>query len=135
MASWADGLGRLGLIALGGGVGSAGRYLTAGMAHRILGAGFPYGTLAVNAIGCFVIGWLNVRLLASGQFSPEIRSAVTIGVLGGFTTFSTFSWETLEMMNDRQFGRAALNVGVNVTISLLAVWVGYRLAMREVGTV
>jgi len=131
MAGWTDGLGRLGLIALGGGVGSVGRYLTAGLAYRILGTGFPFGTLAVNAIGCFAIGWLNVRLVGSSQISPEMRSALTIGMLGGFTTFSTFGWETLEMVNDRQFGRAALNVGVNVACSLVAVWLGYRLAMRE----
>lgn len=120
---------RLLLIALGGGFGAVARYLLGGVVQRAMGAGFPYGTLVVNVLGCLLIGLL---------FPPCTRRTtlsafVLIGALGGFTTFSTFSYETFRLANDGEFLRAFLNVVLSVTLGFGAVLIGYRLAERYFG--
>src|SRR5262245_40888400 len=96
------------LIAFGGALGSVARYWTQGAVHRLTGAGFPVGTMAVNTTGCLVIGFLAA--LFSGPFlvREEYRIGLTVGVLGGFTTFSAFGLETFLLANDGQYGPALL---------------------------
>ncbi len=114
---------KLVLIAAGGGIGSVLRYLVAGGVQSLANRPFPFGTLAVNVIGCFAIGLLAPTLIRS-----EYRAFLLIGMLGGFTTFSTFGWETFSLGNDRQFLGAAANVVTSTGLGLIAVWFGYRLS-------
>jgi fluoride exporter len=93
-------------------------------------ATFPLGTLVINLTGCFAIGFLSIMLRSMRE---EYRLAILVGVLGGYTTFSTFGYETFMSLNDRQFARAAANVVLSVGIGLPAVWIGYRLAERIFG--
>lgn len=120
------------LITLGGGFGSLLRYLAGGWIQRAAGATFPLGTLIVNVTGCFAIGFLNAYF-APRVIREEYRVAILVGILGGYTTFSTFGYETFMSLNDHQFPRAALNVVLSVGLGLPAVWIGYRLAERVFG--
>jgi len=113
------------LIALGGALGSVVRAL----AGAALPAGrFPWATLLVNTVGSFVIGWVMVRLGAL-EATPAARTQafVVIGFCGGFTTFSTFSWQTVDQMMRGQWGVAALNIVLSVVLCLAATWLGLRL--------
>jgi CrcB protein len=121
------------MIAAGGGIGSVLCYLISGWGQHAAGGAFPLGTLIVNAAGCFVIGWLSAVFDRPTIIAEEYRAALLIGVLGGFTTFSTFALETLTLTNAGQFFRASLNVLASVAGALLAVWLGYRLAERLMG--
>lgn len=122
---------KLGLVALGGFFGAAGRYLLAGAVHRLFtNATFPYGTLVVNISGCLLIG-LFAGLSDSRQlFSPEFRSFMLLGVLGGFTTYSSFGYETFALFTDGEMIRAAANVVLHVLLGLFAVWLGYTAILR-----
>lgn len=116
------------LVCLGGAVGSGTRFLLSGYATRLLGAAFPWGTLAVNLIGCFVMGalieWITLRF----EGSPELRALLATGFLGGFTTFSAFSYDFLGLMQ-RGESVAALAYGVVTVVgSLVAVWAGLMVA-------
>lgn len=107
-------------VALGGAIGASLRFGSCALAARCFGAGFPYGTLLVNVIGAFIIG-----LLAGGAtFHPLVRTGLIVGVLGGFTTFSSFSWDTLSLANDASGTHAMLNILANVTLAMLAVYAG-----------
>ena len=86
---------------------------------------FPHGTLAVNLVGCLLIGIVVGLAEARQLFGPEFRTFVLIGVLGAFTTFSTFGYETFAMLRDGETLRAASNVGVHVILGLALVWLGY----------
>jgi CrcB protein len=88
---------------------------------------FPYGTLAVNLLGCLLIGLIAGLGESRQLFGPEVRSFALIGLLGGFTTFSTFGYETFAMIRDSEYVRAAANVGVHVGLGLALVWFGYAL--------
>ena len=118
------------LIAAGGGVGSVLRYAIAGWSQKWAGGSFPLGTLIVNVIGCFLIGCLSAAFDRPTIIREEYRIAILVGVLGGFTTFSTFALETLKLTNDRQFVAAASNIFASVGVALVAVWFGYRLVGR-----
>jgi CrcB protein len=119
------------LVGVGGFIGSIGRYVLAGAIHQVLhSATFPYGTMVVNILGCFVIGCLNGLAETRQMLSPELRLFLLIGVLGGFTTFSTFGYETMALLRDSQIGAALANVLVQVTVGLLCVWLGYSLVTR-----
>lgn len=122
------------MVALGGAMGSVLRYLVAGWVQPA-GGGFPLGTLVVNILGCFALGVLNALFGGSGPWliRPEYRIGLTIGVLGGFTTFSTFGWESFQLAKDQQHLRAGLNLLLSIALGLVAVWLGYRLAQRWVG--
>ena len=87
-------------VALGGALGAVARHLTGLGAVRIMGAAFPYGTLVVNVAGCFLIGFLLMLSEQRQLFSPTTRLFLTVGILGAFTTFSTFGYETLELLRD-----------------------------------
>lgn len=113
------------VIALGGACGSVLRFLVSTGVYQWLGRGFPYGTLAVNVIGSFLIGLLaEALILQRVTFALEYRSAILVGFLGGFTTFSSFSLETIYLIEQGALSKAALNIGVSVAACLLAVWLG-----------
>lgn len=117
------------LVALGGAVGSVSRYLLGTWiqsASRSID--FPFGTLSVNLIGCFVIGFLSQLAEARGVFTPETRALVFIGVLGGFTTFSSFGNDTLNLLRAGETLNALLNAGANVILGLALVWLGRAVA-------
>lgn len=112
------------LVFLGGGIGAALRYWVQGLVYSRTGADFPYGTLAVNVLGCFVIGLLMISLEERFLATPSLRLFLTIGILGGFTTFSSFSYETLALVRDGELTRALLNVGSSLAACLAATWAG-----------
>ena len=111
--------------ALGGALGSVSRYLL-GIWIQTLSKSldFPYGTLAVNLIGCFVIGFLSQLAETRGAFTPESRALIFIGLLGGFTTFSAFGNDTINLFRDGETFNALANVGANVILGLALVWFG-----------
>jgi len=117
------------IVGLGGFIGSALRYLIGGWAQGLSKSlDFPYGTLTVNLIGCFVIGFLGELAEARGILASETRLLVFIGLLGGFTTFSSFGNDTLNLARSGQMFNALTNVAVNVIFGLLLVWLGRTLA-------
>jgi CrcB protein len=116
------------LIALGGAAGSVLRYLLGGAVQRSSAGGFPVGTMFVNVSGCFLIGIL-VRQFLNMQLSPELRALLIVGFCGGFTTFSTFSAETLGLIEGGEYGRAMSYVILSVVLCLSAAFVG-MVAMR-----
>ena len=115
------------LVALGGAAGAVARYWASGIVYRLTGPGFPWGTLVVNLLGCFLIGVVIVVLETTIQ-SGALRAAVAIGFLGAFTTFSTFSYETLALLQDGDWLRAGAYVGGSVMVGLLAVAAGFGAA-------
>jgi len=114
-------------IAGGGALGALGRFWVSNGVHRLLGRDFPWGTLTVNSLGSFLMGLLFVLFIDRLATGPEVRGAILVGFLGAFTTFSTFSMETLSLIEDGSLVRAFLNVGMSVLICLLACWVGILL--------
>ncbi|MBI5034607.1 MAG: fluoride efflux transporter CrcB [Chloroflexi bacterium] len=117
------------LVGIGGFIGSIARYLASGYVQQITQSiGFPYGTLAVNLIGCFVIGVLAELADARGVFTTESRAFVFVGILGGFTTFSSFGNETMNLMRDGETLPAFANVSVHIILGLGMVWLGRLVA-------
>ena len=114
-------------IGLGSALGGMARYGCSGLAARYIGAAFPWGTLIVNVSGSLVIGILAALAAADGRLliSPDARAFLMIGVCGGFTTFSAFSIETLDLARDGVWLWAGANVVLSVVLCLLAVWLGY----------
>lgn len=123
---------RLAWVCLGGAAGSGTRYLLAGWVQRLAGAGFPAGTLAVNLLGSFALGLLMPIGLRTDLFSPSVRLALTTGLMGGFTTYSTFSYETMSLLQEGAWSRAGANVLATVLGCLVASFLGYGLATRWV---
>jgi CrcB protein len=124
---------RLAWVCLGSAVGGGARYLISLAALRWLGASFPYGTLAVNLIGSFLIGLIMHVGLASTLISPTARLFLTTGVMGGLTTYSTFNYETLQLGAEGDLGLAVLNVLVTVLACLVAGWLGLAVGRIAVG--
>jgi len=114
-------------IAFGGAAGSVLRYLIGGAVQRATHAGFPYGTLAVNVLGCFLIGFL-IKMFMNAEPSSATRALLVVGFCGGFTTFSAFSSETLGLFEAGAYGRAALYVLVSLVLCLAATGGGFALA-------
>jgi fluoride exporter len=114
-------------IAGGGALGALARFWLSAEVYRLLGRGFPWGTLVVNVLGSFLIGVLFVLFLERSTAGPEVRSAVLVGFLGAFTTFSTFSLETLNLIEAGQLARAFLNMVGSVAACLAACWLGLAL--------
>jgi len=125
---------RLSLIFLAGGCGCLLRHGVAGWAQRFSNGSFPTGTLAVNVIGCVAIGFLASLFTGPVLIREEYRLAILVGLLGGFTTFSTFGYETIMLTDDRQFGLAALNLLLSNGLGLAAAWLGARLAVAIYGS-
>ena len=120
---------RLAIIGAGGFVGAVLRYLVSGwVQYRSGSIFFPFGTMAVNMIGCLVIGFLTYLVEARSMFTPEVRSFVLVGLLGAFTTFSTFGNETLALIRDSRLDLAAVNAGLQVSAGVCLVWIGRILA-------
>lgn len=117
-------------VGAGGGLGSILRYLFVRLMEQMFGADFPYGTLGVNVIGGLIAGLLSVMLAERFASVPEWRGLLMIGILGGFTTFSAFSVETLRLFEQSGSGVAALNLVANVVMSLLACFAGMWLARQ-----
>jgi len=114
------------LVALGGALGAVARYGVGGWIHVWSGAGLPWGTFGVNVLGSLLLGF-SVRFLEGIASTPELRVGVTVGFLGAFTTFSTFSYETLVLLQEREWGRAALYGGGSVVLGLAGVLLGLYL--------
>ena len=115
---------RLLVIAAGGAAGAVARYWLSGRVYAWLGTGFPWGTLAVNVAGSFLIGLLAILLVERLPYSAEWRSLLVVGFLGAFTTFSTFSLETLMLIEQTEFAKAGANAVVSVLACLAATWLG-----------
>jgi len=120
-------------VALGSAIGGVLRYAIA-RAMEPVSLSFPWGTVVVNILGCFVIGYFGTLTLAGGKYAepPELRIFVMVGICGGFTTFSSFSLQTFELLRTGAWGRALGNVLVSVAVCLIAVAAGHRLAQRIV---
>jgi CrcB protein len=114
-------------VALGGAGGTLLRYLLGGWVQHASGGTFPWGTLCVNVAGCAAIGALGAYADRGGLLSPAWRMALQVGVLGGFTTFSSFGLETFRLVSDGDLGRAAAYFGLTNAGCFVAVWVAYRL--------
>ena len=118
-------------VAIGGAAGAVSRYYVSELVSRwlegLIGAGFPYGTLAVNIVGSFVLGGVVESFATVVQASPELRALLLVGVLGGFTTFSAFSADTYLLIERAEIGRAVLYIVLSVFVSLGGFFVGLRL--------
>lgn len=114
-------------VGLGGAAGSSARYLLAQGVQRLSGSLFPFGTMAVNVLGCLAVGFLSIRLEGS-TVPAHLRMALLVGVLGGFTTFSTFSLETMSLLERREVLLAVGNVLVTLVACLAGCWAGLRIA-------
>ena len=112
------------IVFAGGGLGAAARYLLSGAVYNLIGFQFPYGTLVVNSLGCFFIGFLMSLLSERFIVDPGLRLFLTVGILGGFTTYSTFSYETIQLLRDSQHISAIMNVLGTTVVCLVATWVG-----------
>lgn len=121
-------LGEIGAIAAGGALGAVMRFWVSGGIYAWLGRDFPYGTLTVNLIGSFIIGIAFVLLTERLTLGAEVRSFVLIGFLGAFTTFSTFSLETLILLQEGLLFKAAANILLSVLLCIIATWGGIILA-------
>ena len=112
-------------VCAGGALGSGARYLVSGWALKVLGPGFAYGTFIVNIGGSFLLAMILQATLASSAISPNLRIAMTTGVMGGFTTYSTFSYETMVYFRDGAYWLATLNIVLTVVCCLGASFLGY----------
>jgi CrcB protein len=117
-------------IAVGSALGGMGRYLFSGLAARLIGETFPWGTLIVNVVGSFIIGFFAALTGPDGRLfvGSAARQFVLVGFCGGYTTFSSFSLQTLNLMQDGEWTYAGLNIAVSVILCLASVWAGYALA-------
>jgi len=119
------------LIALGGALGSVARFWVSGLVSQRFGAFFPLGTLAVNVTGSLLIGFFATWTDPQGRFlvQPGVREFVMIGICGGYTTFSSFSLETLNLARNGEWFNAGANALLSVAVCLFAVWLGHVLAL------
>ena len=121
---------RLTLIALFGAIGTLARYGLQGFVQFRVGGTFPYGTLIINLTGCFFLGLIGQLTLNRIIISPDWRMAIAVGFFGGYTTFSSFGWETAKMMEAGEWLRASAYVGASVVAGLLLSVAGIRLANK-----
>ena len=119
-------------IAIGGSVGAVMRFLTQATVYELVGRSFPYGTLVVNVAGSFLMGLLSIFLVEKFNLSAEWHLAILIGVLGSFTTFSTFSIETLVLFEQGDMMKAMSNIILSVTLCIGSVWAGAYFAKQLV---
>lgn len=118
------------VVAIGGAVGCVSRFFLGSLIQLRTGASFPTGTLIINITGSFLLGFIMRYALQSGAISPEVRLLLTTGFCGGYTTFSTFSYETALLIDDGEYGRAAFYASASVIVSLLGTFAGFALANR-----
>lgn len=119
-------------VAIGGALGTTGRYWLSGIVARLIGETFPWGTLFVNVTGSIIIGFFATLTGPDGRVfvGSTARQFVMIGICGGYTTFSSFSLQTLNLMNDGEWLYAGANIIGSVLLCLVAVWAGYMLAVN-----
>jgi CrcB protein len=117
------------LVAAGSALGGMARYYFSGVAQQVLGPTFPYGTLAVNVAGCFAVGAFMAAFESRLNAPPEVRVFFVVGILGGFTTFSAFGYETDALLRDGEVHRAVWNIAANVGLGLVAVVLGRAAAL------
>ncbi|BCR05886.1 putative fluoride ion transporter CrcB [Desulfuromonas versatilis] len=117
-------------IGLFGALGCLGRYYLSGWAYALAGRGLPYGTLAVNLLGSFLLGLVMEGSLRSSLLGSELRMGITVGFMGGFTTFSTFSYETFRLLEEGSLLQAGANVLLNVLLCLAFAGLGIYLARQ-----
>jgi fluoride exporter len=117
-------------IAIGGAIGSVARYGCSQLIANWFGQTFPWGTLLVNILGSFIIGFFASLTGPDGRLmvAPDMRLFVTVGICGGYTTFSSFSLQTLNLVQEGEILRAGMNIGASVVLCLVAVWLGYAAA-------
>ncbi|MCL5028390.1 MAG: fluoride efflux transporter CrcB [Bacteroidetes bacterium] len=113
------------IVSIGAAFGGAARYWVTNVVYKFLPSTLPYGTLAVNIIGSFIIGFVMFYLDKNELISPQMRILLTTGFCGGLTTFSTFSFETINLMRDSEFLLAGTNIILNVVLSISAVFIAY----------
>lgn len=119
-------------VAVGSALGGMARFWLTGLGARLFGETFPWGTLLINVAGSFVIGFFVAMTGPGGRLAvePDFRTFVAVGLCGGFTTFSAFSLQTLVLMQQEQWLAAGGYIAASVVLCLLAVWVGYTVAMQ-----
>ncbi len=117
-------------VALGGALGTTGRYWLSGVVARMVGETFPWGTLAINVTGSFVIGFFGALTGPDGRVfvGSTARQFVMVGICGGYTTFSSFSLQTLNLLHDGEWLGAGANIVLSVVLCLIGVWLGFILA-------
>ncbi|HTW28212.1 MAG TPA: fluoride efflux transporter CrcB [Acetobacteraceae bacterium] len=115
-------------IAIGGTLGCWARYAMTNLVQTIYGRDFPYATLSINVLGAFLMGFLFIETLERLTLSPALRTGILTGVLGGYTTFSTFEMETLLLTEQGEFGKAALYVALSVGLGFLCAYGGAYIA-------
>ena len=113
-----------------GGLGCVARYMISGWVYNLAGKSLPYGTLAVNVIGSLLLGLIMEGSLRSTLLSPELRFGITVGFLSGFTTFSTFSYETVRLLEEGSLVAAGANILLSVTVCVAAALIGIYLARQ-----
>ena len=121
---------RILLVAVFGAIGTLARYGLQGVVQTRIGSTFPYGTLLINLSGCFFLGLIGQFTLNRIVVSPEMRMAIAVGFFGGFTTFSSFGWETAKMLEAGEWLRASTYVTASVVLGLILSVAGIRLASR-----
>jgi fluoride exporter len=121
------------LICLGGAIGTAARYGVSVWARSALGATFPYGTIAVNVVGSFLLGAIMYLGLSTELISPTTRLVLGTGVMGGFTTYSSFNYETVQLFQERSFRLGIANLSVTLLGCFAAGWLGIAAARRLAG--
>jgi len=121
------------IVTLGAGVGGALRYFVTDLASKIFSITFPFGTLSVNVIGSFILGFVLFYLDSIELISADLRLFLTIGLCGGFTTFSTFSFETMKLIQDSEYLLAGANVLLNVLLTIFAVYLASVLSKLFIG--
>jgi CrcB protein len=118
-------------IGIGSALGGMGRHWCNGLMARLAGVSFPWGTITINILGSFVIGFAATVMSGNGRWPTSVTAQhfVMVGLCGGFTTFSAFSLQTLALIQGNQWGAAAANVLISVVVCMVAVWLGYTAGM------
>jgi CrcB protein len=119
-------------IAVGSAIGGMSRYVIGGLVQRLLDTTFPAGTLLINVTGSFLLGAILRYGVETTTLTPELRAFLTVGFCGGYTTFSTFSYEAVALLEDGEWGRAGVYIGLSLLLSLVAVFLGFALARQAI---
>ena len=122
------------LIGLGGGLGAMLRHCIGVLMLRLAGGSFPYSTLVVNVSGCLFFGLLAAMFAGPHALREELRGVLLIGLLGGYTTYSTFAWQTFNLAEEGEWARAFANLLLTTVLGFAAIWIGYRLGARWFAT-
>ena len=120
-------------LAVGSAIGGMSRYVIGGLVQRLLDTTFPAGTLLINVTGSFLLGAILRYGVETTTLTPELRALLTVGFCGGYTTFSTFSYEAVALLEDGEWGRAGVYIGLSLLLSLVAVFLGFALARQAIG--